>query len=85
MKMVQSSGDAEDTKQSDGESDCLVSKPGHSLEASYPSAEMQSVYSVMLELWGMRSTTSLPLIPGPLWPGVLAPDRVLSMGDIELN
>ena len=25
--------------------DCLVSYPGHSLEESYPSAEMQSVYS----------------------------------------
>ena len=26
-------------------SDCLVSYPGHSLGGSYPSAEMQSVYS----------------------------------------
>ena len=26
-------------------SDCLVSYPGHSLRESYPSAEMQSVYS----------------------------------------
>ena len=34
---------------------------------------------VMLELWGMRSTPLLPLIPGPLWPGVVAPDRVLCM------
>ena len=39
----------------------------------------------MLELWGMRCTPSLPLLPGPLWPGVVAPDRVLSMGQIELN
>ena len=29
----------------------------------------------MLELWGMRSTPSLPLLPGPLWPGVVAPDK----------
>ena len=29
----------------------------------------------MLELWGMRSTPSLPSIPGPLWPGVVAPDK----------
>ena len=28
----------------------------------------------MLELWGMRSTPSLPSLPGPLWPGVVAPD-----------
>ena len=29
---------------------------------------------VMLELWGMWSTLSLPLLPGPLWPGMVAPD-----------
>ena len=34
---------------------------------------------VMQELWGM------PSLPGPLWPRVVAPDRVLSMGQIELN
>ena len=39
----------------------------------------------MLELWGMRSTSSLPGIPGTLWPGVVETDRVLSMGHIELN
>ena len=39
---------------------------------------------VMLELWGMQSTSSLPMLPGPLWPGVVAPDRVLSMSQIEL-
>ena len=33
-----------------------------------------------LELWGMRSTPSLPLLPGRLWPGVVAPDRALSLG-----
>ena len=38
----------------------------------------------MLELWGMLSTPSLPLLPGLLWPEVVAP-RVLSMGQIELN
>ena len=39
----------------------------------------------MLELWGMLSTLSLPLPPGPLWPRVVAPYRVLSMDQIELN
>ena len=39
----------------------------------------------MLELWGMRSTLSLPWLPGLLWYGVVAYDRVLSMGQIELN
>ena len=39
---------------------------------------------VMLEFWGIQSTPSLPLLLGPLWPGVVALDRVLSMGQIEL-
>ena len=39
----------------------------------------------MLELWGMRSTPSLLSLSDPLWPGVVAPDRILSMGQIELN
>ena len=29
----------------------------------------------ILELQGMQSTTSLPLLPCPLWPGVVAPDK----------
>ena len=32
---------------------------------------------------GMWSSHSLPLLPGPLWPGVVAPDEVLSMDQIE--
>ena len=39
----------------------------------------------MPELCGMQSTPSLPLLPGPLWSGVVAPDQVLSLGQIELN
>ena len=39
----------------------------------------------MLELWGMWNTPSLPLLPGPLWPKIVALDRALSMGQIELN
>ena len=39
----------------------------------------------MLELWGMRSTPSLLLLPDPLWPGMVVPDRFLSMGQIEPN
>ena len=34
---------------------------------------------VMLELWGMWNTPSLPLLPGPLWPAIVAPDITLSM------
>ena len=32
----------------------------------------------------MQSTPSLPLLLGPLWSGVAAPDKVLSMDQIEL-
>ena len=40
---------------------------------------------VMLELWGMQNTPSLPSLPGPLWPRLVAPDRFLSTGQLELN
>ena len=39
----------------------------------------------MLELWGVWHTPSLPSLPDPLWPKVVVPDRVLSMGLKELN
>ena len=41
--------------------------------------------SIMLELYGRRSTPSLPSLTCPFWPGVRAPGRVLSMGQRELN
>ena len=39
--------------------------------------------AVMVELQGIWSIHLLPLFPSPL--GILAPDRVLSMGQIEQN
>ena len=39
--------------------------------------------SPALEIWGMWSTPLLPLLPGPLWPRLLAPNRVLSIGQIK--
>ena len=33
----------------------------------------------------MRCTPSLLSLPGQLWPGMVAPERVISMGQIELN
>ena len=36
-----------------------------------------------MEIRGMWSTLSLPLLPNPLWPGMVAPDWVLFMGQIE--
>ena len=46
----------------------------------YDTKQSDGEVPAMLELWGMRSTPSLPSLPGPLWPGVVAPDRALSMG-----
>ena len=51
----------------------------------YDSKQSDDEVLVMLELWGMQSTPSLLSLPGPLWPWVVAPDRVLSMSQIELN
>ena len=43
-------------------SDCLVSYPGHSLErGSYPSTEMQSVYSTTPANWATRWWSLIPL------------------------
>ena len=39
----------------------------------------------MLEFRGMRCTSLLPSHPCPLWSGVVALDRVLSMDQIELS
>ena len=39
---------------------------------------------VLLELWGIWSTPSLPSLPVTLWPGDIAPDMVLSICRIEL-
>ena len=39
----------------------------------------------MLEFYGMRSNPSLTSLPGPLCLELVASDKVLSMGQIELN
>ena len=41
----------------------------------YDTKQSDGEVPAVLELWGMRSTPSLPLLPGPLWPGVVAPDK----------
>ena len=50
----------------------------------YDTKQSDGEAPVKPKLWGMWSILSLPLLPGPLWPGVVAPDRVLSMGQIHL-
>ena len=39
---------------------------------------------LVFELCGMWSTSLLPSLQGPFWPSVVANDRVLCMGQIEL-
>ncbi len=51
----------------------------------YDTKQSDSEVPIMLEPWGMRSTSSLTSLPGPLWPGVVAPDRALCMGKIKLT
>ena len=51
----------------------------------YDTKQSDGEASVMLDFWGVWSTSSLPLLPGPLWLRMVAPDRLLSMGQIELN
>ena len=53
--------------------------PGYKTKQSYGKAP------VIQEFWGMCSTPSLPSLPGPLWPRMIAPERVLSIAQIELD
>ena len=39
---------------------------------------------LVLDRWGMRSTSCLPLLLGSLLPGVIVPFRVPSIGQMEL-
>ena len=47
----------------------------------YDTKQSDGEVPVMLELWEMQSTLSLPLLSGL----EIAPDWLLSMGKIELN
>ena len=52
--------------------------PGYYIKRS------DSEFPVMLKLGRMRSTPSLPSLLCLLWPGVVEPDRALSVSQIEL-
>ena len=41
----------------------------------YDTKQSDGEVPVMLRLWEMRSTASLPSLPGLLWPGLVAPDK----------
>ena len=38
----------------------------------YDTKQSDGEVPVILELWGMQNTPSLPSLSGPLWPGVVA-------------
>ena len=44
----------------------------------YDAKQSDGEVPVVLELWGILSTPSLPLFPGPLWPGMVTRDRALN-------
>ena len=50
----------------------------------YDTKKPQGEAPVMQELWGIESTPLLPSLSVPLWTRLVAPDRVLSVGQIEL-
>ena len=56
-----------------------VRLPNNTECPGYDTKQSDGETPVMLELWGIRSTLSLSSLPGPLWPGVVAFDRVLFM------
>ena len=82
-------------------SDCLVSwgcrihrlclcrgvrtPPARNECPGYDTKQPDGEVPVMLWLWRRQSTPALLSLPGPLEPGVVASDWVLSMGQIELN
>ena len=41
----------------------------------YDTQQSDGEVPVMMELWGMLSIPSLPSLPGPLWLGVVVPDK----------
>ena len=68
--------------------DCTSAKtkdPPRNECLGYDTKQSDCEVPMMLELWEKRCTPSLLLLPDPLCLGVVAPDRALSMGQIELN
>ena len=51
----------------------------------YDPKQSDGAAAAVPELCWMQRTPLLPSFQSPLWPVVVAPDRVLSMGQIELN
>ena len=51
----------------------------------YDNKQSNDEAPVMLKLWEKQSTPSLPSLPDLFLARVIAPDRVITMGQIELN
>ena len=77
--MAQSAGSVDYT-------DCIsaVGKDSSNECPSYDTKQSDGEAPVILKLWEMRSTPSLPSLPGTFWRIVVAPDRFLSMGQVKL-
>ena len=64
---------------------CRGVSPSSNNCAEYDTTQPDGDVLVMLELWGMRSIPSLSSLLVLVWLGVVAPNRVLSIGQIELD
>ena len=51
----------------------------------YDTKQSEGEASIILEILGMRSMPSLPLLPGSLRLAIVAHDRVIFIGQIKLN
>ena len=54
---------------------CRGLRPPYNECPGYNTKQSNGEVPAMLKLWGMRSTPSLPSLPGQFWPGVVAPDK----------
>ena len=54
---------------------CRGVRPSPNECPGYDTKQSDGEVPAMLELWEMQSTPLLPLLPGPLCPGVVAPDK----------
>ena len=64
--------------------DCISAKGEDSTKEfpRYDTKQSNTEAPLMLKIWGKWSTTLWPSLPSPLYPGVVAHYRVLSMGQI---
>ena len=66
--------------------DCISTEGVRAPSNEYPvynNKQYDGEAPVILELLGMRSTSSLPFLPCPLWPGVVAPEKVWHLNWVQ--